>query len=53
VRTGRQHDAEVEGGLAAQGAHPVEQVAAAGGVDEVDDVGREQELERGRRAGTR
>ena len=43
---GRQHDAEVERGLAAQRPHPVEQVAAAGRVDEVDDVGGEQQLER-------
>ena len=42
----RDDDAELQRELAAQGAHPVEQVAAGAGVDQVDQVGGELELER-------
>ena len=43
---GRQDEADLEGDLAAQRADPVEQVAAGAGVDEVDEVGGEDDLER-------
>ena len=46
MRTGGMTMPSSIGDLAAQRAHPVEQVAAALGVDQVDQVGGEHELER-------
>ena len=46
MRTGGDHDAEVDGDLAAQRLDPVEQVAAGAGVDQVDEVGGQLEAER-------